>query len=197
MNPVSRAYVGVIPLWAVPTPVRREGAQATGEGKPCFSGALAPLQTRMYPLQCRAGPGCWTCVQLAAGTRGVGPAQERDAAGGARNCGCKGQGSPGPEPTLGPGRRAPRALAPLGAEAGPGVPPGGPLCVPFRAGPGHPTDSHRVRTFPSESGCDLSLSQGGKGRLFPPPRGEIAVWRLLLRKYFATSHRLASRVQQC
>ena len=84
MNPVSRADVGVIPLWAVPTPVRREGAQATGEGKPCFNRALTPLppplQTRMCPFQCRAGQGGWTCVQLAAGTRGVGPAQEWDAA---------------------------------------------------------------------------------------------------------------------
>lgn len=178
MNPVSRADVGVIPLWAVPTPVRREGAQATGEGKPCFNIVLTrlppPLQTRMYPVQCRAGPGGWTCVQLAAGTRGVGPAQERDAAGGARNCVCKGQGSPGPirrpEPTFGPGRRAPRALAPLGAEGVLRVPPAGPLCVPFRAGPGHPSDSHRGRTFPFESGCDLSLSQGGKGRLSSTPR---------------------------
>lgn len=56
MNPVSRADVGVIPLWAVPTPVRREGAQATREGKPCFpcfNGALTPLppplQTRIVP----------------------------------------------------------------------------------------------------------------------------------------------------
>ena len=86
----------------------------------------------------------------------------------------KGQGSPGPirrpEPTFGPGRRAPRALAPLGAEGVLRVPPAGPLCVPFRAGPGHPSDSHRGRTFPFESGCDLSLSQGGKGRLSSTPR---------------------------
>lgn len=36
MNPISRADVGVIPMWAVPTPVRSDGSEATGEGKPCL-----------------------------------------------------------------------------------------------------------------------------------------------------------------
>lgn len=181
MNPVSRADVGVIPLWAVPTPVRREGAQATGEGKPCFNGALTPLppplQTRMYPLQCRAGPGGWTCVQLAAGTRGVGPAQERDAAGGARNCGCKGQGSPGPirrpEPTLGPGRWAPRALAPLGAEGGAGVPPGGPLCVPFRAGPDTQLTRSGCARFPRSPAATCHCPREGREGFFLHPEEKL------------------------
>lgn len=197
MNPISRADVGVIPMWAVPTPVRSDGSEATVEGKPCLKQRSLPcspaLQTRMYQLQCQAGlgtaqagPGWLDLPAVGGGSRGVGHTQDGTPPG-ARAPWLQRAGATGYDAGTQTHTRSRKAgsacsRAP-GCVGGTGVTPGGLLCpLPHR--PRTPSNSHGDARFPRSPAATCHCPRE-EGKAFLPPRGKTAVQRLCLRKCLA------------